>query len=61
MREEREAGIEMLHTIVSLIYWTWVIEVAAGLLMYSWALCKQHRRQAVPAHAQGSLAPSLGR
>jgi hypothetical protein len=31
----------MLGTIMSLICWVWAIEVAAALLMYSWALCKR--------------------
>jgi hypothetical protein len=33
----------MLGTIVRLIYWVWIIEVAAALLMYAWALCKSRR------------------
>ena len=33
----------MLGTIVRLICWMWIIEVAAALLMYSWALCKRRR------------------
>ena len=41
----------MLGTIVSLICWVWVIEVAAGLLSYCWAICKRRRRQTEPAHA----------
>ena len=41
----------MLSTIVSLICWVWVIEVAAGLLLYCWAICKRRSRQTEPAHA----------
>ena len=61
MGERPEAGIEMLHTIVLLICGVWVIEVTAGLLMYSWALCKRRSRQAGLTHAQESLRASLAR
>lgn len=36
----------MLNTIVGIICWTWAIEVAAGLLMYAWAVCQRSHRQA---------------
>ena len=41
----------ILGTIVSPICCIWVIEVAAGLLSYCWAICKRRRRQTEPAHA----------
>jgi hypothetical protein len=50
IREGPEA-VAMLGTIVSLICWVWVIEVAAGVLMYCWAICKRRCRQTEPAHA----------
>jgi hypothetical protein len=45
MREGPES-VAMLGTIVNLICWVWVIEVAAGVLMYCWAICRWRRRPA---------------
>jgi hypothetical protein len=48
----------MLGTIVSLICWVWVVQVAAALLMYARALCKGRRNASLTdlASAPAALA-----
>jgi hypothetical protein len=41
--KDLKTGMAMLGTLVGLICWVWVTEVAAVLLMYSWVLCKRRR------------------
>jgi hypothetical protein len=36
----------LLSLILNVILWIWGIEVAAGLLMYAWAVCQRSRREA---------------
>jgi hypothetical protein len=51
---QHQDRIAMLGTVVRLICWVWIIEVAAALLMYAWALCNRRRdasrTEAWPAH-----------